>query len=258
MIRPLQRSAFLCLAASAATAAVGADGTDRDRLRLIVQEQCLPHWQSQHDPSPCERVYMSSTHGDGYALLHDRKGGAHFLLIPTLTIRGIESPEIRAPGALNYFDAAWRARDVLSLSSGRPIPRAAVGLSVNQLRARSQDQLHIHISCLKPSVRAALAAQAPQLGAHWSPLVLEGYAYQALRLMGPDLEAANPVRLVAQGLPHAAESLDQFTLLVAGMDFRQGPGFVLLAGTTVPGAELMLDASCPVTDPMPATAGARP
>ena len=40
--------------------------------------------------------------------------------------------------------------------------------------------------------------------------------------------------------------MGDFTLLVAGMEFKEGPGFVLLAGNSVPGAELMLDSSCAV------------
>jgi hypothetical protein len=40
--------------------------------------------------------------------------------------------------------------------------------------------------------------------------------------------------------------MDEFTLLVAGMRFREGPGFALLAGRAVPGAERLLDSSCAV------------
>ncbi len=60
----------------------------RDALRHIVQEQCLVHWTDKHDPAPCERVYISDSNVDnsGYAVLADRKGGAHYLLIPTHTM----------------------------------------------------------------------------------------------------------------------------------------------------------------------------
>jgi len=100
------------LAASAAT-----PDAPRDRLRFIAQEECLPHWQSGHDPEPCISVTLvgKGSAADGFVVLADRKGGAHFLLIPTRTISGIESPEVRAHGALNYFESAWRAREVLKL-----------------------------------------------------------------------------------------------------------------------------------------------
>src|SRR5262249_11934299 len=154
----------------------------------------------------------------GYAVLADRKGGAHFLLIPTETLRGVESPGDRGAGALNYFDAAWQARGVLATVVGRPLPRAAVGLAVNDIRARSQDQLHIHMSCLRPDVARALAA-AVGIGAEWSAFDVGGYRYQAMRIMGERPGPANPFELVADTLPGASRSMEQFTLLLAGMDF---------------------------------------
>ncbi|MGH7189912.1 MAG: CDP-diacylglycerol diphosphatase, partial [Acetobacteraceae bacterium] len=68
---------------------------------------------------------------DGFAVLHDQKGGAHFLLIPIRAISGIESAELRAPGTLNYFDAAWKARDTLAAAVGHRLARSEVGLAVN-------------------------------------------------------------------------------------------------------------------------------
>lgn len=218
----------------------------RDRLRFIVQQQCLPHWRAAHDPAPCVSVEADGRDAEpqGFAVLADRKGGAHFLLIPTQTMRGIESPEARVPGALNLFDAAWQARAALAHEVGNAIPRAAIGLAVNPLRSRSQDQLHIHISCVRPGVARALRARAPDLGAGWTAIEIDGFRYQALRIMGDRPGAANPFALLAAGLPGAAGSMEQFTMLLSGMDFAEGPGFVLIAGRGVPGAELMLDPTC--------------
>jgi CDP-diacylglycerol pyrophosphatase len=218
----------------------------RDRLRFIVQQQCLPHWRVAHDPSPCVSVDADGRDAEprGYAVLADRKGGAHFLLIPTQSLSGIESPELRAPGALNFFDAAWQSRAVLAGVVGHAVPRTAVGLAVNQRRSRSQDQLHIHISCVRAEVARALRSQAQAIGTGWSVIDIEGYHYEAMRIMGERLGAANPFELLADRLPGAAESMDQFTLLLCGTDFKQGPGFVLVAGNEVPGAELLLDARC--------------
>jgi CDP-diacylglycerol pyrophosphatase len=220
----------------------------RERLRLIVQEQCLPGWLATHQPAPCSSVTLLGTGPDaqGYAVLHDRKGGAHFLLIPTRTIGGIESPEARSADAPNYFDAAWKAREVLEPDAGAPLPRTAVGLAVNQLRARSQDQLHIHISCLRASTFDALRQHAAQIGLRWTRLELGGHSYYAMRVMGEELASANPIRLLAGGIPAAKGQLADYTLLVAGETFSEGPGFVLLAAQGVPGAELLLDASCAV------------
>jgi CDP-diacylglycerol pyrophosphatase len=73
--------------------------------------------------------------------------------------------------------------------------------------------------------------------------------YQALRIMGAELGAQNPFALLAEGLPGARDAMGNYTLLVAGVDFTDGPGFVLLAGFAVPGAERLLDASCALKAP---------
>jgi CDP-diacylglycerol pyrophosphatase len=220
----------------------------RDRLRVIVQEQCLPHWLALHQPEPCSSVTVlgGGPHPDGYAVLHDRKGGTHFLLIPMRTIRGIESPEALAPGSPNYFAAAWRSRDVLAASAGVPLPRTAIGMAVNQLHARSQDQLHIHMSCLRPELSGALREQSAALGPQWSELELAGHTYHALRIRGEDLASSNPVQLLADGVAGARGALADYTVLVAGAEFADGPGFIELASNDAPGAELLLDSRCAV------------
>ena len=222
----------------------------RDDLRVIVQEQCLPHWQKARDASPCESLGAEQGGEPAYALLHDRKGGAHFLLIPTRTVRGIDEQVVLAAGSPNYFAAAWRSRQALAAASGWSIPRTAVGMGINPVRARSQDQLHIHIECLGSSVYRGLQQAADALKDTWSPVRIDGADYLGLRVRGEDLGEVNPFALVAQGVPGA---IDDYTLLVAGMQFRDGPGFaVLVQADGVPAAELLLDSSCAVTQPGPA------
>lgn len=227
----------------------------RDRLRVIVQQQCVPHWLLTHRAAPCSSVTLAATGtaDRGYAVLHDRKGGAHFLLIPTRTVRGLESPEARGADAPNYFAAAWDSRPVLTALVGHPLPRTAVGLAVNPLYARSQDQFHIHMSCLRPAVAAALSLEAAQLTSRWSQVTLEGHPYQALRVMGEELGDSNPIRLLAQGVPGADSALEEYTLLIAGAQLPGGRGFIVLAGRRVPGAELLLDPSCALAPDAAAT-----
>jgi CDP-diacylglycerol pyrophosphatase len=225
-----------------------AGSTARDQLRVIVQQQCLPHWLETHDPTPCVSLSVvgNANTSDGFAVLHDRKGGAHFLLIPTRTISGIESAEARSPGTLNYFDAAWKARKALETIVGRELPRSAVGLAVNSTHSRSQDQLHIHISCLRPLVYDALQEEASRIGNSWSAINLSLWHYQAMRIMGVELGAINPFALVADRLPGAKDAMAEYTLVVAGMQFQEGPGFVVLAAGGELAGELLLDSSCAV------------
>lgn len=226
-----------------------AQSSSRDQLRFIVQQVCLTHWRLTGDPAPCMRLTAQGGGSDpqAFAVLADRKGGAHLLLIPVATITGIESSAVRAPGAFNFFDAAWRARDALAGTIGYTPPRASIGMAVNPVHRRSQDQLHIHISCLNPSVYGALQTQAMKLGAGWSAIRIGAARYEALRIMGSELDQHNPFELLAAHLPHADDAtMGGYTLLLAGTSLTEGPGFVLLTGTHVPPAEQLLDGSCAV------------
>jgi CDP-diacylglycerol pyrophosphatase len=223
---------------------------DRDALREIIQEHCLPHWLQQGNPAPCERVFLGAgpSATDGYALLADAKGGAHFLLIPTGRVAGIESPEVLGPQAPNYFAAAWKARALIAAVLGHAVRRDDVGLAVNSEQHRSQDQLHIHIECLGDEVYRVLRTAGDRLTDHWTPIRLARWQYEGMRVMGEDLQQVNPFELVSQHIPGAREHMGAYTLMVAGMQFEEGSGFVILAGTNVPGAESLLDAACTVAN----------
>jgi CDP-diacylglycerol pyrophosphatase len=237
---PIAGAAVLCAAALSSSPA---NGTDRLALRDIVQNQCLADWLSRHDPSPCVEVVLSDPGGaQGYALLADRKGGAHFLLIPIQDVPGIESPLLARADAPNYFALAWEARGLLNGRVGRPVPRDIVGLAVNPPGSRSQDQLHIHLECLSAAVVAALDGASGRLGGEWTPMLIGGARFEARRLQGEHLER-NPFEILASDIPEARRTPADYTLLLAGRQFPGGPGFILLAGTER-AAELLLDSSC--------------
>jgi CDP-diacylglycerol pyrophosphatase len=231
---------------TATVSSLAATGSERDRLREITQNQCVPNWLRDKNPAPCINVTIQdpSAAARGYSILPDRKGGAHFLLIPLEPVSGIESPAVWARGAPNYFQAAWAARPAVAKVAGHDVPRSAIGLAINSMYTRSQDQLHIHIECLSRSVHDVLTAGAARIAEEWSPIDIGGLQYQALRVMGADLGPANPFALLAERLPGAKDAMGAYTLVVAGMEFKEGPGFVLLAGKSVPGGELLLDSSC--------------
>jgi CDP-diacylglycerol pyrophosphatase len=249
-VKPLDNCAhFVACLALAILASTGvAACADRDRLRTIVQQECLPHWLAAKSAAPCVSVHLEANDPSaaGFAVLADRKGGAHYLLIPTRAISGIESPDARSASGPNYFNAAWEARGVLNAAARRELRRTEIGLAVNSVHSRSQDQLHVHIECLGKPLYEALGASAGRIGSQWSGIQVLGWQYQALRVMGTELGAHNPFLLLADSLPGAQQSMGDYTLLVAGMDFSDGPGFVVLAGRAIPGAEKLLDANCAV------------
>jgi CDP-diacylglycerol pyrophosphatase len=225
-------------------------GHQRDALRRIVQEQCVPGFLQHGNPQPCETVVLSGAADDaGYAILHDRKGQGHFLLIPTRTLGGIESAALLAPTAPDYVAAAWRHRDVLEHWFHHPLPRDAVGLAINPRLARGQDQLHIHIECVGLSLHQALTGLADTIGTHWTSLNLLGRRFQARIILGDGFEHANPVQLMAGELRNSPPDLGPYTLIVAGWTFRSGPGVIVLVATGRPGGETLLDATCAVAAP---------
>ena len=255
----LFRILFLLTAAAAAHSAAGRSASaseksadlqpyaGRDALRQIVQSQCVVNWTQHKDPAPCERVFLFDARADnsGYAVLADRKGGAHYLLIPTQTMAGVDSSELLDPNTPNFFAEAWRARDLISKYVGHDVPRTAVALAVNTAHSRSQDQFHIHIECLRQDVFNSLRADAEQVSDTWSPMNVAGSTYQALKIKDDNLSGSNPFELLANLSSDARHHMGDYTLVVAGMQYKSGPGFILLTGTG-PTGELLLDSSCAV------------
>jgi CDP-diacylglycerol pyrophosphatase len=219
----------------------------RDALRQIVQNQCVLNWSQHHDPAPCERVFLADpkNNSSGYAVLADRKGGAHYLLIPTQTMAGVDGSELLDPDMPNYFAEAWHARDLITKFVGHDVPRTAIGLAVNTAQARSQNQFHIHIECLRKDVAESLQASAEQLTDIWTPVSVAGATYHALRIMGDGLDGSNPFELLATLKPDVRRHMGDYTLVFAGMQFKNGPGFIALTATG-PTGELLLDSSCSV------------
>jgi CDP-diacylglycerol pyrophosphatase len=221
--------------------------TGRSALRQIVQDQCVLNWQKAHNPAPCERVYLADPKdsGSGYAVIAAPGGGAHYLLVPTRTMVGIESSELLDPDAPNYFAEAWRARGLLGAFVGHDVPRTVVGLAIGIAQSRTQDQFHIHIECLQQDAFDALRVSAGNFVDVWSPIIIAGSTYQARRIMADGLDASNLFELLATLNSDARQHMGKYTLIVAGMQFKSGPGFVVLTGTG-PSGEILLDSSCAV------------
>jgi CDP-diacylglycerol pyrophosphatase len=196
---------------------------DADALWHIVGERCVPDETQNHSPRPCEQVDLIR----GYAVLKDIVGDTQFLLIPTTRISGIESPAILAPDAPNYFAAAWRARHYVDDRVHHTLPRQVIGLAINSINGRTQNQLHIHIDCMRLDVIAALRDHASAIDVQWSkfPVPFAGHPYMAMRLEQSDLGQVNPFSLLADGIPDASTDMADYTLVVVGASF----GFVVLA-----------------------------
>jgi CDP-diacylglycerol pyrophosphatase len=212
---------------------------DPDALWKIVHDKCVPDQQQKTDPAPCALVDQSEGDAKGYAVLKDIVGATQYLLIPTARTTGIESAPLLAPDAPNYFADAWRERGFTERAAGYPLPRQAISLAVNSASGRSQNQLHIHIDCIRTDIAAALRRQLGAIGDSWAPLPepLAGHPYWAIRVLGDDLDSINPFALVADGVPGAREAMGKQTLVVVGAEFADDrPGFILLTDRVNPAA----------------------
>lgn len=221
----------LLLALLALLACADVARADPDALWNIVSQKCDPNWREYGDPKPCAEVDSGVNSQGGYAILKDRVGDTQYLLIPTAKVTGIEDPAVIAPNAPNYFADAWRERHFTTEAAKRDLPRGALSLAVNSAQGRSQNQLHIHIDCVAPTVRDAILRRITVLGNAWAPFPepLAGHPYRALLVSGDEL-TIDPFRRLADSLTAPNGPMGNQTLVVVGADLPGGaPGFVVLA-----------------------------
>jgi CDP-diacylglycerol pyrophosphatase len=203
----------------------------RDALWIIVHDECIPNQLHNTDPRPCVEVDLHEGIERGFAILKDIGSATQVLLIPTARISGIESPMILAPDAPNYFAEAWEARKYVDEALHRTLPRDDIGLAINSDASRSQDQLHIHVDCIRPDLHEALHERAASIGDRWAPLDLSfsRHDYWAIWVPGEHLGSNNPFRILAEGIHGAAQDMGDRTLVVVGSSRANGaPGFVIL------------------------------
>ncbi len=220
--------------------AAAARARDPDALWRIVHGGCVPDQQGSGHPAPCVGVDLSRGERFGSAVLKDKVGDTQFLLIPTARITGIESPLVLSPGAPNYFAEAWAATALVDARLHKTLPRDDFALAINSQDGRSQDQLHIHVDCIRADIRAALMPVVAGLDGNWRPLPvrLALHRYRALWLPG-DAPGANPFRLLAASLADPATEMGRHTLVLVGATRNGEPGFVLLDGMSGPLAAVL-------------------
>jgi CDP-diacylglycerol pyrophosphatase len=182
-----------------------------DALWHIVSQQCVPHQQQQQSPSPCLAVDLDR----GYTLFKDRNGPLHDLLIPVDKITGIEDPALGRQLLPHYVAQAWRHRSVLSDGLAKPIPDQFVSVAINSRFGRSQNQLHVHIACLRPDVFSVLN-QASNLDAQWHvlPTRLMGHTYSARTLSAADADALDPLAVLREYVDAQGDAMSHYSLLM--------------------------------------------
>ncbi|MEH2487492.1 CDP-diacylglycerol pyrophosphatase [Bradyrhizobium sp. AZCC 2230] len=220
---------------------------NRNALWEIVSEQCVPKAQRGAANNPCAKVDLNGE----YVIFKDRIGVGQYLLIPTKRIKGIETPELVEGGEHNYWRDAWNERAYVDHALRLQLVSENIGLAVNSASGRSQDQLHIHIDCMRPDVVAALRVNRDAISGRWTefPSLLSRHQYRTLLISVGTLRDIDPFRLLYSYLRGKGEAMADQSLLLTGTTLADGkPGFILLNTHVGPGgdasAEELLDHSC--------------
>ena len=222
---------------------------ERGLLWSVVQV-CVTNHQLTGASFPCLYVNTDQGVSRGFATIRAPLARTHVIVSPTARIVGIEAPELQSPDAANYFHDAWEARKYVIEAAERPLKDADIGLAINSRPGRSQDQLHIHVDCLRRRYAQQLRLHESGIRSdRWSRLhfAFRGRYYWALLLNSADLSETNVFRTAATLLQISPGTMEDMTLVVVP---RVGTGFYLLADQYAPGAmgkghgEFLLDHSC--------------
>jgi CDP-diacylglycerol pyrophosphatase len=231
-----------------AVACAGLAKIDSNALWKIVDIRCVPSQQATGTPGQCEKVDLDKR----YVILKDIFGRSQYLLIPTDRMTGIESPLVLAPHAQNYWVDAWDARHYVETAVHRALPDDQLGLEINSAYRRSQNQLHIHIDCLRSDVSAVLASHAKDAPDQWRWQTIDGERYRIMRVSSL-AGAGNPFRVVAHDNRGAAAMATQTILVTGAGPDADADGWLLVNSGTEVGdgsgsAEGLMDHACRVAD----------
>jgi CDP-diacylglycerol pyrophosphatase len=228
-----------------------ADNPVRDVLWVALQG-CVLAKRAAGRSFPCLAVDLGDGARPGTAVLRAPGQPTHTVVMPTDSVSGIEAPELQGPRGSAYWRAALAARHYVSDALQGRLPEAAVGLEVNSVGGRSQDQLHIHLDCMHRSVMAALKAHGADVGETWAPfpVLLEESQYLALRVPAEAVAGFNPFAALARvpgwrGHLHDAS----FAAVAADPEDPRGGMIVLAYREPEASAEYLMDHRCRMAKP---------
>ncbi|MCJ2085977.1 CDP-diacylglycerol diphosphatase [Methylobacterium sp. E-005] len=231
----------------------GADAANpvRDVLWVALQG-CVLAKKAAGRSFPCLSVDLGDATRPGTAVLRAPGHPTHTVVMPTDSVSGIEAPVLQGPRGAAYWRAALDARHFVSdVLQGR-LPVAAVGLEVNSVGGRSQDQLHIHLDCMRRGVMAALKAQDPAVGERWAPfpVPLEEDRYLAVRVPADAVATFNPFAALA-GVPGWQGNLHDASFAAVSADPDDPAAGMIVLAYRMPdaSAEELMDHTCRMARP---------
>lgn len=221
-----------------------------DALWQLVSQRCVVGMEQQQNPAPCTKVDEQR----GYVTLKDRHGPLQYLLLPVAKITGTESPALLAANAPKFFALSWDERHLMAEKYGRPIADSAISIAINSAYGRTQNQMHIHISCLRTDIRSELDKLAPQLHEKWQSYSLDGSDYQIRSLTDSELHAESAFKRIARELNVEQDDMGKYGLALTTLPDNRLALLALRAswfGLEKASPELLQDHSCAILDPAP-------
>lgn len=212
--------------------------------------------------SSCTAVEVDRSHKPPqWTLFQERL--TNYTLFAGQRRKGIECHKIWQMGAPDYWEFAWNAAKKYLSSQ---VKRGKIGLAINSRAARTQCQLHIHVSCIQTDVRKQLDhylahKQIAQKPTDWKmqiqPLTYtvngstQTRNFRLLYLKGLDYMGQNLFKLLHDNVvaPNGEDMADQTLVVIEG----PGGGFYILnsmpglSGPAVGGTgfgEGLLDETC--------------
>lgn len=247
--------AALVLLAGVGTAAAG---VTRDTL-WVVTRTCVAAQGTFGKPFPCLHVDLGSARSPGFAVLKAPLLKTEVVVMPTTKIVGLEDMSLRSAAGASYWRAAMVARHYVTDALHDRLALRDVGMAVNSHGGRSQDQLHIHLDCVRASVRNALTAQAGGFTSRWKPLPipLERQRYYGKLIPAKALDTVNPFAELAD-LPGPRDLRATSLAMVSTSPGDPEPGAYLLAYRAGDShAEFLLDHDCALAGNDPVASGNR-
>ncbi|MGH1588121.1 CDP-diacylglycerol diphosphatase [Methylobacterium phyllosphaerae] len=223
----------------------------RDVLWVALQG-CVLAKKAAGRSFPCLAVDLGDGARPGTAVLRAPGHLTHTVVMPTDSVSGIEAQVLQGPRGAAYWRAALAARHYVSDALQGRLPVSAVGLEVNSVDGRSQDQLHIHLDCMHRSVMAALKVHGGGIGETWAPfpVPLEEEHYLARRVPADAVADFNPFAALSD-VPGWRGRLHDATFAAVEADPADPRGGMILLAYREPeaSAEYLMDHSCRIASP---------
>jgi CDP-diacylglycerol pyrophosphatase len=217
---------------------------DRNILWRKVNSGCIPGYISKNTYQPCSLVDMNKKNVI-YKVDNDKY---QYLLLPTDKVTGVEDDKLQRDGTPNYLYDAWLAKTFLTERLGKPIKERFISLTLNSKNARSQDQFHIHISCLSSGANEILSKiPESKMNSTWSKeqITIPPYSFYYRKVSLNELIHDNLFQSVSDKVKQEKGSLESTGVAMVNITPNS---FIMLVGigTSANGvsAELIQDHEC--------------